>query len=438
MSNHSESKRRLAIANVLVAAISITMLLTVFLGPKTLHVLGNGTKKHFSASILPPIKTVFLVVMENKNWSSIFGNTSAPYINNTLLPMASYATQYYDPPNNHPSLPNYLWLEAGTNFGITKDGMPSQYHQNTTNHFVTLLQNANYSWKAYVEGITGTVCPLTTKGLYTPRHNAPLYFDDVTNINNPKSMNCIAHERPYQELAGDLQNNTVSNFNYIEPNLCDDMHGAKGCQTSTNSEVQHGDTWLSQSVPQILNSQAYKTGGALFITWDEGQSVNQSKGDGPLGMIVLSPFAKGLGYSNSIHYTHSSTLLTLEEIFGLAPLLGDAVNATDLSDLFVAPSYSVSGTVMACSSGSPPTCNSPAPFTDATLQLLNSSGATVTTTTSDPSTGNYSFAGLVPGNYTVNISGTFNNVSYSSTDPLDVTGNATGVILDAYPAPPST
>jgi trimethylamine:corrinoid methyltransferase-like protein len=40
------------------------------------------------------------------------------------------------------------------------------------------------------------------------------------------------------------------------------------------------------------------------------------------------------GYTNSIHYTHSSTLRTIEEIFSITPLLGDASKATDLSDLF--------------------------------------------------------------------------------------------------------
>ena len=52
-------------------------------------------------------------------------------------------------------------------------------------------------------------------------------------------------------------------------------------------------------------------------------------------MIVLSPFAKGHGYSNTIHYTHGSTLRTFQEIFGVTPLIRDAANQTDLSDLFV-------------------------------------------------------------------------------------------------------
>jgi len=49
---------------------------------------------------------------------------------------------------------------------------------------------------------------------------------------------------------------------------------------------------------------------------------------------VLSRFAKGGGYSNDIRYTHSSLLRTLEHVFGVAPLLGDATNAQDLGDLF--------------------------------------------------------------------------------------------------------
>src|SRR5947207_13406797 len=71
------------------------------------------------------VKTVFVVVMENHNWSQFRGAANAPYINNTLLPQASHAEQYYNPPSLHPSLPNYLWLEAGTNFGILKIGRAS-------------------------------------------------------------------------------------------------------------------------------------------------------------------------------------------------------------------------------------------------------------------------------------------------------------------------
>src|SRR5262249_44114116 len=124
-----------------------------------------------SPATLKSIQTVFLIMMENQNWSSIKGSASAPYINNTILPMASHAEQYYNPPGNHPSLPNYLWLEAGTNFGFSSDLLPSSAHQNTTNHLVTLLKNAGISWRSYDEDICGCNCPLSNTNLYVPRHN---------------------------------------------------------------------------------------------------------------------------------------------------------------------------------------------------------------------------------------------------------------------------
>src|SRR5579871_1767182 len=56
------------------------------------------------------LRTVFIILMENHNWTGdgtadIQGNPDAPYINKTLIPMSSYANEYYNPPHNHPSLP---------------------------------------------------------------------------------------------------------------------------------------------------------------------------------------------------------------------------------------------------------------------------------------------------------------------------------------------
>ncbi len=279
-------------------------------------------------------KEGFLILMENTDWSSIKGSASAPYINHTLLPIASRAEQYYNPPNNHPSLPNYLWLEAGTNFGILSDNDPSQSSQGTSSHLVNLLEAAGISWKTYQEdegssAYNGTDCPFGNEGnFYDVNHNPFVYFDDITGSLNPSAPRCLQHVRPYSEFLTDLANNTVPRYNFIVPDLCHDMHENISC--SQSNRVLFGDTWLSTEVPKILASQAYLNNGALFITWDEGAS-----GDGPIGMIVLSPKAKGGGYANTIPYDHSSTLRTVEEIFGVSPLLGGAANATDLRDLFV-------------------------------------------------------------------------------------------------------
>lgn len=293
------------------------------------------------------IQTVFVILMENQNWSGIKGNSAAPYINRTLLPQASYATQYYNPPGIHPSLPNYLWLEAGTNCFpgtgcIRDDADPVSHHIRSHAHLVTLLTRAGISWRAYEEDISATRCPLTTHtvlqtmaeagvpglggNLYAAKHDPFVYFDDVTNGLSPSSPVCIAHVRPFSQLAGDLRHNTVARYNFITPNVCDDMHSA--CPLFSN-RVHQGDTWLSRVVPAFQASRAYARGGAIFIVWDEGEG-----GDGPIGLILLSPFARGHGYANAIHYTHGSLLRTVEEIFGVDPFLGGAAHATDLRGLF--------------------------------------------------------------------------------------------------------
>jgi len=265
--------------------------------------------------------------MENHDWAGIQGSPSAPYINNTLLPMASYCLQFYNSDIAHPSEPNYLWLEAGTNFDIIDNGEPFADHQNTTNHLVTYLNNAGISWKTYQEDISGLEVPLYGTNAYVPRHNPFVFFDDVTGTNNPAYPYGIAHIRPLFELAGDLTNNNVARYNFITPNLCNDMHDA--CAPFYDPILQ-GDTWLASVIPKIMNSAAYTNGGAIFITWDESDLDDIQ----PIGMIVLSPLAKGGGYFNTIRYSHSSTLRTFQEIFGVTPFLGAAANANNLSDLF--------------------------------------------------------------------------------------------------------
>ena len=273
------------------------------------------------------VKTVFLILLENHSWSSITSSTSAPYINGTLVKDGASTKQYYNPPGNHPSEPNYIWLEAGDNLGLTSDADASTTNHTTTpDHIASQLETKGVTWRSYQEGISGTTCPLNSTGHYGAKHNPFVFFDDLTDGIKASSARCIAHNRPYSELAGDLSGGKVAQYNFITPDLCHDMHGDSGCPTSNT--IKAGDDWLAAEVPKILASAQYKDNGALFIVWDESSS-----GDGPIGMILMSPLAKAGGYTNSIKYDHSSMVRTVEEIFGV-PLLRGAKTATNLGDLF--------------------------------------------------------------------------------------------------------
>jgi len=293
----------------------------------------DGGQVDAAASPTKKIETVFVIVMENHSWSSV---KDAPYIK-SLLPLGAHAEKYSSPKGNHPSELNYVWMEAGDSLGITNDDPPSKNHQATKDHLSSQLEASGISWKAYAEDISGKDCPLAATNLFAPKHTPQLFFDDVTDTNSAASTHCKDHIRPYSELATDLAKNKIARYNFITPNLCHDMHGDLKCGLGNLNQVKMGDDWLKANVPVILNSEAFKNKGALFITWDEGDEPTLGIGeasDGPVGFIALAANAKK-GHASTVEYTHSSLLRTLEDIYGV-PYLRGAKTAKSLDDLFSA------------------------------------------------------------------------------------------------------
>src|SRR5207248_3340592 len=91
------------------------------------------------------------------------------------------------------------------------------------------------------------------------------YYNDIRN----NAGRCAAHVVPFTQFGSDISSGRVPNFTWITPNMCNDMHD---CGVST------GDGWLRSVVPTITGSAAFRNGGVLFITWDEGcPSVETSK-----------------------------------------------------------------------------------------------------------------------------------------------------------------
>src|SRR5438874_5610074 len=60
----------------------------------------------------PPIKHVFVIVLENKGYSETFGpGSQAPYLSTQLTAQGQLLTQYYG--IAHQSLPNYVAMVSG-------------------------------------------------------------------------------------------------------------------------------------------------------------------------------------------------------------------------------------------------------------------------------------------------------------------------------------
>lgn len=352
-----------------------------------------ATQAHAAATV----KTVFVIALENHNFTQpssytslnqLLGDPAAPYLNSLITPgnanaaQVSYASNYHNVidangADVHPSEPNYVWAEAGVH-GPLDDKQP--YPNNIVNaqNLTNLMQQSGQTWRSYQEDIdlakngsnqvtsnllpqSQWTVPLTnqsgTSSAYTNAYNGshqydyaakhdPMAFFSATNGNgdtspaNPE----VSHYVPLQQLATDLANNTVAQYNWITPDQFNDMHSTLSggftyngvSYTGDQARIAAGDNFLSQIIPLIMSSQSYKDDGAIVIWNDETEGDTAANYmDFTNTEIVISPLAKGNAYTNNIFYDHSSDLKTMQELFGIdGTQLGGAARATDLADLF--------------------------------------------------------------------------------------------------------
>ncbi len=264
--------------------------------------------------------TVVTVVLENTSYTDIVGSKNAPYING-LIGQGGLATMYMDS-GTHPSLPNYLYMVSGaTQYGGLIDISP------TTNPFpvdkVDLgqqLQTAGVPWRAYMDAMVDP-CRITDNGTYATKHNPFVYFKywQVTNNATCKMVDVDYAANFNTDLtAGKTQ------FMWITPDLNHDGH---------DTDLATADTWCKANIQPILDSQVFKDGGVLFLTWDEGGTVNFIQTDDHVPMIIVSPKIKQAGMQSATKYTHASYLATVEDIFGLQRL-GAAAQAQNMNEFF--------------------------------------------------------------------------------------------------------
>ncbi len=296
-----------------------------------------------SASDSHAFNYVVTILMENHDLSEILGSSQAPFMNQ-LASSWSLATGYSAV--NHPSLPNYLALISGQDFASwsTSDCSPSPGCSagNATN-IVDSLEANGLTWKAYMEDYPGICtnncspgnCYLGDGGIsgqYVPRHNPFVYFDDIVNSSARCSRivpaNSGGNGAPDDLLLADLQSpSNSSNFMWLTPNLCNDMHD---CSVST------GDNYLSQLVPMILGSNLFThQKAALFIVFDEGNGDHQYPSDSVYAVWAGS-IAK-TSFSSPNQYNHYSFLRTVEVDWHLPSLTINDQNATPMLEFFNLP-----------------------------------------------------------------------------------------------------
>jgi hypothetical protein len=321
-----------------------------------------------ASAAVPPVKHVFVILLENENADSTFGpQTKAPYLARTLTARGQLIPNYFAV--THESLGNYIALVSGqgsnshtqsdclvyTEMSPGTTGPNGQalgqgcVYPPSVKTIADQLAAREHPWKGYMEDMR-TPCRHPAIGArddtqsaeqgdqYAARHNPFVYFHSI--LDGP---DCAKNDVPLERLPGDLgsQRRTAS-YSFITPNLCHDGHD-EPCVNGEPGGMTSADLFLRHWVPRIQASAAYRAGGLLVITFDEAEQLGSEadgsaccnqpqfpntinnggpvpgRGGGRIGAVVLSPFVRPGSVSRAA-YNHFSLLRSSEDLFHLAHL----------------------------------------------------------------------------------------------------------------------
>jgi phosphatidylinositol-3-phosphatase len=328
------------------------------------------------AAALPPIRHVFVLMLENQNAAVTFGSSSpATYLAHTLTAQGAFLPNYYG--IGHASLDNYIALVSGqapnektqldcplfSDFLLTRPGLDAHgqvsglgcVYPGMVKTLPDQLQAAGLTWKGYMEDMGNdpsrerATCghpPIggrdytliaTARDKYAAKHNPFVYFHTIID----DQARCDAHVVNLETLPTDLRGvATTANYTFITPNLCNDGHDPE-CIDGSRGGFEAVEAFLRKWVPLITGSPAFKQDGLLVITFDEagepGPEFSSAccgekplpgarrpagvlgPGGGRIGAVLLSRYIKP-GTVSTVPYNHYSLLRSVEDIFGLGHL----------------------------------------------------------------------------------------------------------------------
>lgn len=342
-----------------------------------LAAVGRVPAEDLHTGTLPPIRHVFLIVLENKSFAAAFGPGSpAPYLAKSLPARGALLTQYYA--TGHWSLDNYIAMVSGQapNPATQRDcPQPIEFQPSSPGldaHGQVLgigcvypaavktlpdqLEQEGLTWKGFMEDLgkspmrddPQTCTPgrigkvdeterAAADDQYAAKHDPFVYFHTI--LDHP--ARCAAHIANLSELRIDLRRiATTPNYSFITPNLCNDGHDLRCADGSTGGLVGI-NRFLEKWVPVITRSPAFRKDGLLIVTFDESDGVApdayaaccneqplstdpdqpgfRGPGGGRIGAVLLSPYIRP-GTVSAVPYNHYSLLRTVEDIFDLGHL----------------------------------------------------------------------------------------------------------------------
>jgi hypothetical protein len=219
---------------------------------------------------------------------------------------------------------------TGTNGCVYPKSVPTLFNQ---------LDSAGVSWKGYAQdlgnpdesgpthdagaeycgapyssaaarGTTAQVNPGSANGTdqYVPKHFPFPWFESILDSGDCNSQHIASLFDPSNGLYHDLQSpSTTPSFSWISPNNCSDAHDAvchgnnlSGGFSDPNTPKEPvnytgglyaSDLFLEHVIPEIEESQAFKEGGLIDVTFDEGNPPFTYSGNSFANSTLVKPNA---------------------------------------------------------------------------------------------------------------------------------------------------
>ncbi|WP_159047850.1 alkaline phosphatase family protein [Streptomyces sp. WM6378] len=281
------------------------------------------------APLTPPVSKVpgydhvFMVMMENTDYSAIMNDpTDTPYLH-SLMDQGATMTDFHGV--YHPSDENYLAVAGGDTYAKGATYWPNI--NSPQRHLGDTLEAAGKSWKAYEQGM-GTPCNTKNNNdSYYEPDDAP--FINYTNVSGNASR-CAAHLFDTTQLATDLSSaSTTPNFSWI---AADDYYDGEASGNGNVTSLKTQDGWLKQTLAPVLTSPAWTQQRSLLVlTWDES---NNEAYNHIVTTLVGSQGTVPAATTSPAHYDHYGIARTIEAALGLPGLTANDTYATPLNTAF--------------------------------------------------------------------------------------------------------
>jgi len=298
------------------------------------------------------LKHVYMYYMENKGYTNIVGSPNAPFLN-SLINAYGFADNYYA--LTHGSLPNYYPIVGGNNYGITYNCATACIDVAADQTMPGQIDNAGLTWRDYAQGLTPGGDPTVSSGEYSFDQTAfPAFAWISSDVAYAKQ-----HIVPLEQMAQDLTSKvTAPTFAWIS---ADENFNGEGPVSGIGGAIkfvlnqfdpQHQynvpalDQFLAETVPTIMNSNAWKSDEAsvIVVTFDEDNN-NTSLGFGNEGnhvvtVVIPNQAAIDAGmrpghFLATDQYDHYGLLRTIEEALGLPALTNNDAYATPMNGFWV-------------------------------------------------------------------------------------------------------